>query len=127
MEIKCDICSKTFMKKKNIIRHMVIHQSNRHKFQCTQCVKSYMSRSTLNMHIKKKHQLSTSSTSSVSAPIAVVSTQKSHFNEKGEEYNHFFNDGWDLQLAAAAALSMETESESNEVKKKHKQFFSNYP
>jgi hypothetical protein len=34
---------------------MVIHQSNRHKFQCTQCVKSYARKATLAIHYKKKH------------------------------------------------------------------------
>ncbi|PSN31455.1 hypothetical protein C0J52_19055, partial [Blattella germanica] len=47
---QCKICNKSFTRKNNLNRHMIIHTSNR-PFQCEICNKSFTRKSDLNRHM----------------------------------------------------------------------------
>lgn len=53
LELKCDVCFKTFKKRWNHQQHIAMHNSELHKYQCQICSKTFAYRSTLNKHLEK--------------------------------------------------------------------------
>lgn len=54
--IKCDLCSKTFKKKKYIARHMKNHKPKVARYFCPFCDKSYSRKSKVILHLKNSHE-----------------------------------------------------------------------
>ncbi len=53
----CHICHQGFTAKRNLQRHMQIHNYYRNKFECEVCQRQFSWKHTLNIHKEKAHNI----------------------------------------------------------------------
>ncbi|XP_017102325.2 zinc finger protein OZF [Drosophila bipectinata] len=57
-KITCKFCQKVFKNRSSMVKHEIIHLTNRPRFRCSQCHRVYLTKQALRVHVEAKHQQS---------------------------------------------------------------------